>query len=146
MPVVSTRRRFLSQAAGAAAGGTALALAPIPPAPAAAAPAGLLDPVFSLIEAHRTARAAYLVALAEHTRLDRLGDPAAYLISEAPFGAQLHAVTDLIETAPTTFAGLQAWAAHLDQIRNADEDMLEWAGPALVVTLVEALGNLAVTS
>jgi len=65
MPVVSTRRRFLSQAAGAAAGGTALALAPIPPAPAAAAPAGLLDPVFGLIEAHRTARAAYLVALAE---------------------------------------------------------------------------------
>ena len=146
MPVVSTRRRFLSQAAGAAAGGTALALAPIPPAPAAAAPAGLLDPVFSLIEAHRTARAAYLAALAEHTRLDRLGDPAAYLISEAPFGAQLDAFTDLIETAPTTFAGLKAWASCLDEIRDADEDMFEWAGPTMVVKLVEALGNLAVTS
>jgi hypothetical protein len=88
----------------------------------------------------------YLVALAEHARLDRLGDPDAYLISEAPFGAQLHAVAVLIETAPTTFAGLQAWAAHLDEIRAADEDMLEWAGPALVMTLVDALGNLAVPS
>jgi hypothetical protein len=69
--------------------------------------------VFSLIDANRTARAAYLVALAEHHRLDRLGDPAAYLVSEEPFMAQLQAVEDLIETAPTTFAGLQAWAAPL---------------------------------
>jgi hypothetical protein len=38
-PPDASRRRFLSQAAGAAAGGTALALATIPPAPAAAAPA-----------------------------------------------------------------------------------------------------------
>jgi hypothetical protein len=73
-PVDSTRRRFLSQAAGVAAGGTVLALATISPALAAAAPPGALDPVFGLIEAHRTARAAYLVALAEHTRLDRLLD------------------------------------------------------------------------
>jgi hypothetical protein len=78
-PVDPTRRHFLSQAAGVAAGGTALALATIPPAPVIAAPAGALDPVFGLIEAHRTARAAYLVALEEHTRLDRLGDPDAYL-------------------------------------------------------------------
>jgi hypothetical protein len=51
-----SRRRFLSTAAGIAAGGTVLALATIPPASAAAAPAGSLDPVFSLIEAHRTAQ------------------------------------------------------------------------------------------
>jgi hypothetical protein len=73
-PAGSTRRHFLSQAAGVAAGGTVLALAVIPPAAAVAAPASPLDPVFGLIEAHRTARAAYLVALEEHTRLDRLGD------------------------------------------------------------------------
>jgi hypothetical protein len=40
----TSRRRFLSQAAGVAAGGTVLALAVIPPAPALAAPAGPLDP------------------------------------------------------------------------------------------------------
>jgi hypothetical protein len=48
---------------GVAAGGTVLALAAIPPVLAAGAPVGALDPVFSLIEAHRAARAAYLVAL-----------------------------------------------------------------------------------
>jgi hypothetical protein len=39
MPVISTRRRFLSQAAGVAAGGAVLALAAELPAPAVAAPA-----------------------------------------------------------------------------------------------------------
>jgi hypothetical protein len=39
-----TRRRFLSNAAGIAAGGTVLALATVPPAPAIAAPAVTLDP------------------------------------------------------------------------------------------------------
>jgi len=54
-PVVSTRRRFLTNAAGVAAGGTVLALATIPPTPASATPAGALDPVFGLIEAHQRA-------------------------------------------------------------------------------------------
>jgi hypothetical protein len=43
-PPRSTRRHFLSGAAGAAAGGTALALATIAPATASAAPASPLDP------------------------------------------------------------------------------------------------------
>src|ERR1700738_3285710 len=43
MPVVQSRRRFLSHAAGVAAGGTVLALAVIPPAPSVAAPASPLD-------------------------------------------------------------------------------------------------------
>src|SRR5258708_30670117 len=68
VPAVSTRRRFLSQAAGVAAGGTALALATIPPAAAVAAPANLLDPTkaspelraaaLSLDEAHERLKAA----------------------------------------------------------------------------------------
>ena len=41
MPVVQSRRRFLSQSAGMAAGGAILALVPIPPAAAASAPAAL---------------------------------------------------------------------------------------------------------
>jgi hypothetical protein len=58
----------------------------------------------------------------------------------------MDAFIDLIETAPTTFAGLQAWASYLDEIRSVEEWMFEEVGAALVVTLVEALGNLAVTS
>jgi hypothetical protein len=124
MPGVATRRRFLSQAAAATAGASALALATISAPAAVAAPAGSLDPVFSLIQAHRTAYAAYLVAFAEHTRLDRLGDPDAYLISEAPCDAQMDAFIDLIQTAPTTFAGLQAWATYLDEMKIVDGWML----------------------
>jgi hypothetical protein len=58
----------------------------------------------------------------------------------------MDAFNDLIETAATTFAGLRAWASYLDEIRDVHEDMLNEVGPtpALVVTLVEALGNLSV--
>jgi hypothetical protein len=48
MPAVSTRRRFLSQAAGVAAGGAVLALGTIPPTLAAAPPGGLVGPAFGL--------------------------------------------------------------------------------------------------
>jgi hypothetical protein len=44
-PDATSRRRFLTKAAGIAAGGTVLTLAPIPPTPALAAPASLLDGV-----------------------------------------------------------------------------------------------------
>lgn len=59
-PAVSTRRRFLSQATGVAAGGTVLAMATVS-APAGAAPplaavaASGVDPIFSLIEDYRVA-------------------------------------------------------------------------------------------
>jgi hypothetical protein len=43
-PVAPTRRRFFSQAAGVAAGGTAPALATVQPALATATPASPLDP------------------------------------------------------------------------------------------------------
>ena len=59
----STRRSFLSQAAGVAAGGAVLALATIPPAPAATAPAPSVDPVFALIAQHRAEQQAYGAAL-----------------------------------------------------------------------------------
>jgi hypothetical protein len=147
-PVRSTRRRFLSQAAGVAAGGTVLALATIPPVSAADALAGALDPVFGLIEAHRTARAAYDVARAEQDRRDRIGDRSGDWVAAEQFEADIDAFNDLIETPATTFAGLRAWASYLDEIRDIDADMLNEVGPtpALVATLVEALGNLAVTS
>jgi hypothetical protein len=43
-----SRRRFLHQAAGVAAGGTVLAMATIPPMSAGAAPASTLDPMYGL--------------------------------------------------------------------------------------------------
>jgi hypothetical protein len=144
-PVVDpTRRLFLFQAAGVAAGGTALVLVAIPPALASASPAGLPDPIFSLIGAHRTAQAAFRVALAEQNRREEAGDQSADWVAEDPCKAHIAAFYDLVETRPTTFAGLVAWASCLDEIGQRDGDLLVEAGPTLVATLVEALGNLVV--
>jgi hypothetical protein len=49
-PVDSARRRFLTNAAGAAASGTVLSLATISPTRAAAAP----DPIHAAIKRHQT--------------------------------------------------------------------------------------------
>jgi len=118
----------------------------IPPVSAAAAPAGPLDPAFGLIAAHRAAAAAHLVALEEQARLEEIGDLGADEIAEGPCHAEMAAFNDLIETAPVTFAGLVAWSSYLDEIRQTEPWMFEERGPTLVVTLVEALGNLAVPS
>ena len=49
------------------------------------------------------------------------------------------------KTAPTTLAGLQAWAAYLDELSSGTEGWLfEDSAQTLVVTLVEALRNLQV--
>jgi hypothetical protein len=102
--------------------------------------------MFSLIEAHRTARAAHLVAIDEQNRLERLGDPDADWVTEGPCRADVDTFHDLIETAPTTFAGLLAWASYLDEIRQCEAWMFEEQAPTLIVTLVERLGNLAVSA
>jgi hypothetical protein len=141
MPVDPTRRRFLSNAAGVAAGGTVLALATIPPASAAAAPAGSLDPVFRLIEAHRTATALHGAALVEQNRLEKLGDPRADDIAEAPCHADADAFDAFVETVPRTSAGLRAWAAYLGEILESEGWMVMDRGPEIVATFVKALGN-----
>src|SRR5258708_33912884 len=68
--VDSPRRRFLSQAAGAAAGGTVLALATFPPVGATATPASPLDPAFALITQHRVEQQAYGEALLARAELN----------------------------------------------------------------------------
>jgi hypothetical protein len=74
MPAVSTRRRFLSQAAGVAAGGSILALATISATADAAAPMAALassevDPIFAFIARHRAEQQAYANACAVYGKL-----------------------------------------------------------------------------
>lgn len=148
-PVDPTRRRFLSQSAGVAAGAAILATAAVPSTPAAAAPAGRLDPVFGLIETHRSARAAHLAAIEEQSRLELLGDADAAWVAGGACDAEWDSLDTLIGTAPVTFAGLAAWAAYLDLIRRDEEWMLEdrdGAASALIATVAEVVGNLAVSS
>jgi hypothetical protein len=118
MPVVSTRRRFLSNAAGIAAGGTLLALA-IPPVPAAAA---AFDPVFDLIAAHRAFDATVHAIEAETRRQSDLG---IYVETDendiAPSsGAEMRLFLELLEVVPTTLAGVVALVAYLDEINKQD--------------------------
>jgi hypothetical protein len=77
MPAEATRRRFLSQAAGVAAGGTALALATVSATADAAAPMAALassgvDPIFSLIEDYRTAAKTVAAAASEVDRREEM--------------------------------------------------------------------------
>jgi hypothetical protein len=41
----------------------------------------------------------------------------------------MDAFNELIETPPTTIAGLQAWVSYLDEIRVVDPSMLDEEGP-----------------
>ena len=111
------------------AGGVAATMA----APAAA------DPVYGLIETHRTARAAHSAALAEQVTFTDWN-------VEAPCHAEMDAFNELIATAPKTLGGLRAWAAYLGEISDSGEAwMFEEEDPMLVAIFAEALGNLAAT-
>src|ERR1035437_4042843 len=69
----ATRRRFLSQSAGMAAGGAILALATIPPASTADAPrraAAKPERIFGLIEDHKAAIATEHEASNRHSELE----------------------------------------------------------------------------
>jgi hypothetical protein len=73
-PADPTRRRFLSHAAGVAAGGTVLALATIPPAAAAVAPTGTAakpEPIFTLIADHKAAIAATDDAMRHYEEMEQ---------------------------------------------------------------------------
>jgi hypothetical protein len=77
VPAEATRRRFLSQAAGAAAGGAALALATVSAKAGAAVPMAVLapsgvDPIFALIEAYRTAAKTHAEACSEFSRREEI--------------------------------------------------------------------------
>jgi len=141
-PVDPTRRRFLSNAAGLAAGGTTLGLMVLPPVSLAATD----DPILDLIATYRNAAAAHLAALDEQTRLKLAGDDDPGLVSEAACHAEAAAFAALIETAPITFAGLVAWAAYLNEIAEHEAWMFEEAGVTLIETFADALGRLAETA
>jgi hypothetical protein len=137
-PADQTRRRFLSGAAGIAAGGTALALASLPASAAA-------DPVFALIETHRAAEAALNAVVSALP--DRL-TPAQTVSQDAALAAEWSALVDLIEAVPTTLAGVIANMRYIaDGVMPYSQDRLgdDEINP-LLLNLAEALEDLAVTS
>ena len=149
MPVDQTRRRFLSQAAGVAAGGTALALATIPPASAAAAPASPLDPVFGLIAAHKQIVGTVDGIVAEINRAAEIDEQTALekgALSEQG-SVEMGLFLDLLEIVPTTLAGVVALVTYLDQVNKKDPWKFEdnYATP-LIGALATAFNRMAVQS
>lgn len=139
-PVDPTRRRFLTQAAGAAAGGTVLALATVSPALGKAAPASpLVDPAYAAIEAHKAARVAVNSVIREVAALEgqladrgitlseRKSDPQLEALEtalEVAFDAENYAACELVGmSAPTTMAGILAL---LQYANAADIDGEGW--------------------
>jgi hypothetical protein len=121
-PVAPTRRRFLSQAASVAAGGTALALATASAASAATAPASPLaaadasaDPIFDLIAGHKKASAELEVALSILVEGTLSPDPD----QEALYGdKEYDARFDLATTVPTTLPGLLAVLSYVEDVHE----------------------------
>jgi hypothetical protein len=162
MPAVQSRRRFLSQAAGVAAGGTVLALATVPPAPAIATPAIPQDPVFALIAEKRAIDVAHCAVIdAQDAAEGRFGHGS----DEAGEAAEhcetaCHAANEiewrLAGTMPTTLAGVAAVLRFANQI---EDEAGEWPdtdaiGPdgwhyqlrATMAAAIEALAGKAVQS
>jgi hypothetical protein len=97
----TTRRRFLSTAAGSiAAGGAVLALAT---SPASAAD----DPVFALIETHRAADVALTAVLRKAEGHE--DDDVVCAGVDAAHEAEQSALVDLIEAVPTTIPGVTVY-------------------------------------
>ena len=158
----ATRRRFLSQSAGMAAGGAVLALATIPPGPAVGAPASALDPVFALIAEKRAIDVAHCAAIdAQDVAEDRFGHGS----DEAEEAAE-HCETAcdaaneiewrLAGTMPTTLAGVAAVLRFANQI---EDEGGEWPGTdtigregwhyqlrATMAAAIEAVAGKAVAS
>jgi hypothetical protein len=173
MPAVSTRRCFLSQAAGVAAGGAALGAGLPLPAPAAT-PQGLPDPIFAAIERHRAARVIWDGEVDVRSRFEdltmtadqrRQRDALDDAVADARDALDKTSVA-LINTGPTTFAGIVTALQYLRRQMRDDGTYMPYdiefefdegyeGGDGAVVfgwidasldTIVEALGNLPVTS
>jgi hypothetical protein len=135
-PAVSTRRRFLTTAAGASAisvsslaagaiqipiAAPCIAVPSVRVAPSELAGLSMPDPVFGLIEAHRKAGCDHEAALVEQARLEQIGgNAAAWLVSEAPCHAEFNAFDALLSAAATTVPGIVAQLAYLQDIAERD--------------------------
>jgi hypothetical protein len=154
-PVDPTRRRFLSQAAGVAAGSAVLAVATIPPASAATAPASALasgepDPVFDLIASHKKIMGTVNAIAAEINQADQAGeideiDELQQGVFAEQNGVEFGLFIALTEAVPTTLAGVVALVTYLDEINKRDPWKFEdgYATP-LIGALATAFNRVAV--
>ena len=145
-PVNPTRRRLLTGAAGLVAGGTALAMT-------SRSAATHCDPVYHLIETYQSAAVAHQSALDEGDRLQGMGLLTPSEMYEPACDAccaHNDAFWALIETNPTTLAGVVALLTFLNELAVTDPWVFDIDGGELVMPLIanlaQALPRLAVAS
>jgi hypothetical protein len=142
----TTRRRFLTSAAGAAATGA------IPTALLTAAPA--VDPVFELIGAHRKAHAAHMAALELQDRFERRygygGGGRGSWVSTQPCHDENEAFEAFVAEPAATMRGLSAKLAYFEEL--AGEFETEWMvydraeAAVLIQSFAASLKNIGVQS
>jgi hypothetical protein len=125
----SKRRRFLAVAAGASvASVSTLAVAAMPTA-APDSPACTIDPIFAVIERHRKACAAHNEAIDTHMDFEEVGMAGAKLEKYESLVAETDAAydrlddvgCDLINTKPTTLAGILALCRYINPLFVKDD-------------------------
>ena len=150
-PVDTTRRRFLTVAAGASFVGVG-SLAAAAMAPSVPAAVTILrtcatvahDPVFGLIEAHRRADRDFDAALDEQSRLERIGEwAAADLVGEAPCHAAFHGFDVLLAAPAATLPGIVAKLAYLQDIAKRNAWMFTDRPNAAIVLLEGFAASIA---
>jgi len=114
-PVDTTRRRFLSVAAGAIAA-TAITTSTAAPA---------IDPIFDLIDAHRKAHAAHMASLELQNRFERrYGAGQGSWVSTKPCHDENDAFEALIAAPTTTLPSLVAKLDYMEELSSEFET--EW--------------------
>jgi hypothetical protein len=125
-PIDTERRRFLAVAAGASVG--TLAVAAMPTA-APDSPACTIDPIYAAIELHRKACAAHNEAIDIHMDFEELGMTGEKLeeykrlvaVTAAAYDELEDAGLDLINTRPTTLAGIFALCQYINPLFAEDD-------------------------
>ena len=124
-PAISTRRRFLSQAAGVAAGGAVLTLATVAATadattPMAAVAASGDDPIFALIAKHRAEEQAYGDAIKARDEID--GVTTADDLVEQLCDSCFELEWALANTMPTSIAGVAALLRYANEVEDQGEE------------------------
>jgi len=129
-PIDTTRRRFLAVSAGASvASVSTLAVAAMPTAAPPDSPACAPDPIFAVIERHRKACREHNEAIDIHMDFEEMGmtgeklEEYKRLVAEtdAAYDELEDAGLDLINTQPTTMAGIFALCQYITPLFEEDD-------------------------
>jgi hypothetical protein len=148
-PIDSTRRRFLTVAAGASVASVGSLAAAAMPAAAPDSAACAVDPIYAAIEAHRKAHAAHMASLELLNRFERrYGAGQGSWISTKPCHDENDAFVAFVAEPATTVPGLLAKLDYFEELASEDETesmTRERAEPdVLIQSFAESLKNIGV--